>query len=333
VIDSIQESRDLPLYEDRSGGLVAFGVLEIVLGVVSLAMCVLMVVTATISSHAGGAAPGVPAMSLQQAVGTSGFYVALGVAVIWLGIGSIQARRWARTLTLIVAWGWLAMGIFGLVVTFLFLPKVLALTPGAPNPVAVMGCVGIFWGAFFLLLPGAFVLFYRSPNVKLTCEARDPVVRWTDRCPAPVLALILGLAMKVLTLPMGIAYGNVMPLFGTLVTGAPAVALKIAIVLVFAVLAWAVYRLRPAAWWTALGLCIVDFVSTIVTFHRPGLLDEMYRQMPTSSQNASLAAREILRSGVLLWLPGTLLLAGLLYLLWIRRYFFPPASTGKAVLL
>ena len=35
----------------------------------------------------------------------------------------------------------------------------------------------------YIVIPGVAVLFYRSPHVKHTCEVRDPVERWTDRCP------------------------------------------------------------------------------------------------------------------------------------------------------
>ena len=47
----------------------------------------------------------------------------------------------------------------------------------------------LMMGFVFVLLPIAWVLFYRSRHVQATCEARDPVARWTDACPLPVLAL------------------------------------------------------------------------------------------------------------------------------------------------
>ena len=49
----------------------------------------------------------------------------------------------------------------------------------------------LFLGVFFVILPAVWIFFYKSRQVKATCEARDPVARWTDACPLPVLALCL----------------------------------------------------------------------------------------------------------------------------------------------
>src|SRR4029079_15914317 len=72
----------------------------------------------------------------------------------------------------------------------------------------------------YIVIPGIAVLFYRSPHVKHTCDVRDPVARWTDRCPLPVLALCLLQAFSVpvvlLTIPV---YGAVFPLAGFVVQG------------------------------------------------------------------------------------------------------------------
>jgi len=35
------------------------------------------------------------------------FYALLAVLFVWLGIGSIMARRWARALVLVSSWFWL----------------------------------------------------------------------------------------------------------------------------------------------------------------------------------------------------------------------------------
>src|SRR5258708_33744181 len=81
----------------------------------------------------------------------------------------------------------------------------------------------------YVVIPGAMVLFSRSTHVKLPCEARDPVPRWTDRCPLPVLAVVLiqafGAVGMLLMLPV---YGRAFPLFGLIITGLPAVAMSLA---------------------------------------------------------------------------------------------------------
>ena len=82
-----------------------------------------------------------------------------------------------------------------------------------------------FGGVIYVIIPGALVLFYRSPHVKATCEARDPVVRWTDACPLPVLAVSLMLGLGAAWMPvMIVASRSVVPCFGCYLSGAPAAA-------------------------------------------------------------------------------------------------------------
>ena len=38
-----------------------------------------------------------------------------------------------------------------------------------------------------MVVPIAFIVFYSRSDVELTCRYRDPVERWTDRAPLPVL--------------------------------------------------------------------------------------------------------------------------------------------------
>lgn len=92
--------------------------------------------------------------------------------------------------------------------------------PGAM--VVVMVIQIVFLSAFFILLPGGLVLFYRSRHVRETCETRDPVRRWTDGCPLPVLAVTCLLwwgALMMFVMPLtGL---GMLPFFGMLLTGLP----------------------------------------------------------------------------------------------------------------
>ena len=123
------------------------------------------------------------------------------MALIWLGIGSIKARRWARALLLIFSWSWLIMGIFMTAIMPFVMAKVFANLPpdaktGQPAmpPAAITAMVigmTLFFVVFFVLVPAVWTFFYNSRHVKATCEARDPVTRWTDACPLPVLGFCL----------------------------------------------------------------------------------------------------------------------------------------------
>ncbi len=315
-----------PPYADRSGGLVAFGILEIVLGLLCLGLVAVVLAGAVASSTFAASLPARSRpLPFHQALLSVAIYLVAAIVFVCLGIGSILARRWARTLTLILSWFWLAGGLFGLAFLLSVGPSLLPQVPGAPaSPMAVLGCMAVFFGLFFVLLPGVFVLFYRSPNVRATCEAKDPVLRWTDHCPAPVLAFALGLAWNALFLPLSLASSSFVPVFGFLVGGPLALLLQIALCGVCALLAWAVYQLRPAAWSVALVLWLLSLASTIVTFHDAGRLREFYEKMGLPPEQVEMVVRMISGNLSFLVVMGTAALAGLLYLLWIRRYFYPP---------
>ncbi len=72
-----------------------------------------------------------------------------------------------------------------------------------------------------MLLPSVWTFFYSGKNVKATCEARDPVIRWTDACPLPVLAMCLWLSFSVLmmlVIPLA-GHGVFSSLFGIFLSG------------------------------------------------------------------------------------------------------------------
>jgi hypothetical protein len=116
------ESTPAPLpYKDRSTGLIIFGILTILLGCLAGLFVPLMLVGQAVSAKTTGA----PAPFSTILPGLS-IYGILAVALVWLGIGSIMARRWARALLLIFSWSWLVMGLFVLVIMAFLMPKMLA---------------------------------------------------------------------------------------------------------------------------------------------------------------------------------------------------------------
>jgi hypothetical protein len=102
-------------YKDRSIGLWVFGLLTIGLGCLT-ALMILVIVGAQAMPI-----PNRPPMATL--VPTLGLYGMLAIALTWLGIGSIQAQRWARALLLIFSWSWLLTGIVALTMMALILPS------------------------------------------------------------------------------------------------------------------------------------------------------------------------------------------------------------------
>src|SRR5208337_5369886 len=71
-------------------------------------------------------APDAPPVNHAAMLPGIAVYGLLAVALVWLGIGSILARRWARALLLIFSWSWLIMGLFVSVFMAFMIPKTMA---------------------------------------------------------------------------------------------------------------------------------------------------------------------------------------------------------------
>jgi len=258
-------------------------------------------------------------------------YGGLAVALIWLGIGSVMARRWARALLLIFSWSWLLMGAVASVFLVIFLPKMLANIPNPPGQppmppeakVVMMVTLVIFFGGFFVLLPAVWTFFYNSRHVKATCDARDPVTRWTDACPLPVLGLSLWLAFSAPMLLIAPIVGRgVTPFFGMFLSGVPGGILCLVMACVWAYAAWALYRLKPQGWWVILIAMIVMMTSTILTFSTQNPL-EMYRLMGyPQEQIDQIEKTGPLAGNGLIWIGLSWMLPFFGYLWFVRRFIF-----------
>lgn len=310
-------------FKDRHTGLIGFGILVILIGCLCALFVPLMLFGQMMSARTTGTASNLRIM--LPAIMT---YAVMSVVFIWLGIGSAMARRWARALLLILSWAWLVMGIFMVVAMAVFMPKVFGqMSPGGqPMPNAMMAAMMIFMLGFmsviFVILPGLLVLFYRSPHVKATCDARDPVTRWTDACPLPVLALSLFLVYGAVSMFLIVlCYHGVMPFFGFLLSGLPGGTLTLVIIAVWVYCAWATYHLNTTGWWTVLITITALLVSAVLTFSRVDLMD-MYRLMGYPEQQIELMQRyNYLGSRNMLVLMSIASLPFLGFLLYVKRYF------------
>src|SRR5437868_14149032 len=92
----------IPSYPDRGTGLVIFGVFQIILGLLAALMVPLIALGAFVSRLG-------PAGAMRPAQFLSGVatYGSIAAAMLALGIGSVQMKRWARALTAITSLYWL----------------------------------------------------------------------------------------------------------------------------------------------------------------------------------------------------------------------------------
>lgn len=305
-------------YKDRQTGLVVFGILWILVGLLLGGMSLLMVV-GSLAASAG--APG--ALPMRMTVPLMLMYLGIGACFITLGIGSTMSRRWARALILALSWMWLITGVMSVFMMGWLIPKMFSTMPpdqAAAKPF-IIGCMAVIFGLFFILLPGLAILFYRSPHVKATVEARDPVRRWTDDIPLPLLAFVIwmiGGAASVLL--CGVVYPS-FPLGHWMIRGVavPAVMAAFATVLFF--IAIGSLRRKPAAWWAAIAMFVVG-AGWGLTFMGHLNLTEWYRDMgmPMDPRQTEMMQSMYGSPFFLVWLI-VFWGAYLAFLLYLRRYF------------
>jgi hypothetical protein len=327
-------------FKDRKGGLVFFGILQVLLGVFSiliLGLSILGLVVTRISGTAAG-----QAMNLKMMLPSFVMYAVGAVVFIWLGIGSITAKRWARSLTLVLSIVWLAVGVLTFGFEAYLMPKLLKgmQVEGRQMSESSMAIATFFILGFnfflFIVLPAAFTLFFRSPHVKATCEQRDPKQRWTDRRPLPVLALSLMLYAGAASMMFMIAY-PALPFLGTLLTGLPLIAYSVIVSAVLLYLAKSIYDLKVTAWTITLLLSLLGSATGTITFLKMDMI-EYYKalgysdlaitQMRLAEIWQIIDTRTITVPLMIIWLA-----VWIGYLLYVRRFFIavPQARSGGTI--
>jgi len=331
-VPAVPDTPSPPGYRDRSTGLQVFGVIQLVMGALVLLGIPLILLGAIMSRRMTGAA-----MPLGTYFLGAMNYGVIAVILITLGIGSIRTRRWAWALTLVLSWIWLAGGIMGTILITAILPSAFAsgfrraatLNPSAGElhtgiVAAILTFVIVLLAVFLVVLPLIFVLFYRRKDVEDTCKHRDPVERWTDRCPLPVLAASLlfacGAAYYLLmsfTTPM-------VPFFGKYLTGIPGAIGCLTHGMIDAVLAIWFFRKRLLGWWIAIALLVLQAISAAVTFSRGDLLQAYSRMGWKSAQLQAMSDNPMLRGHLMLWWSLLFILLYIGYLVWVKRYLVAP---------
>ncbi|HLP78029.1 MAG TPA: hypothetical protein VK327_14055 [Candidatus Paceibacterota bacterium] len=320
------ESTPLPDYKDRSTGLLVFGILTLLLGCFAGLFVLLMLGQTRMPRPEGS-----PPANLLGILLVIGIYGGLAASLIWLGIGSIKARRWARALLLIFSWSWLIMGVLMTAIMPFVMSKVFANLPSntktgqpAMPPGAVTGIIigmTLFFLVGFVLLPAVWVFFYNSRHVKATCEARDPVKRWTDACPLPVLAFCLWTWLAVpMMLLMPLTGQAVMPFFGMFITGFPAALFCLVVAAVWGMSGWWLYRLDARGWWLILAAMILFMVSALLTYAHHDIREMYQLQGLPQAQIDQIEKMGLLTGNRMGWFTALFSLPFLGYLLFIKKY-------------
>jgi hypothetical protein len=319
MTDSNQQASD---FKDRTPGLITFGVVSILIGACCALLIPLSLIAAALSQGTGG---GVDSRSAWAASAMYGF---LAVAFVWLGVGSIRARRWACEILLSLSWIWLLTGICSLLLGILVIPAVVrqaALASEIPPELTSIVMLVIFGviGFLYVVLPGAYVLFYRSPNVAETCRIRHPAPQWIDNCPRRLLTLMLLwvlLAASVLLMP---AYNFIFPFFGLVLTDASGAGMWCLVLALCVILAAGTCRRALWAWWGGVALVVAAAISSSLVALRYDLT-EIMMLMDLPGDQVSLIAGLGLEGGWQMALINAFVWGTFLaYLMTLRRFFKP----------
>jgi len=307
-------------FKDRSAHLTIFGALAILAGCGCLLFALLHILLLL-----GPRLPGMENVPVDARAYVMGalLYLALGIAFVWVGAGSMRKRRWARPLMLTLAWTWFLGGVAVLVL----LPALLAMTLGAsiagapPMDPAVLGltqAVLMFGTALFgVLLPALFVWTYNDRNLRLTCEAYDTRPDWSEHCPPAVLGLSIGLGACAVVVVLT-ALRPVVPMFGVLVTGWPGALVLLVYGALCAWLAREIYAVRVTGWWATTVFLILTGVSTWLTVLRVEPA-EMLRAM--GHLDDSPATDQPAFRSLFAWLTIVMTLASVGYMATIHKHF------------
>jgi hypothetical protein len=332
-MDASEQVQTAP--KNKRAGLIVCGIVEILLGL----LCLLAIPVMVLGYMMQGKAAAYGGMSLvTELVMFGGLAVFFG----YMGVGTMLGRRWARAIMIVVSAYWLLVGALctGLVTWVMLNVFSKPGAAGGPLPASVVSItiavLIVILAIFLIILPLAFLIFYRSPHVKVTCERLDPKERWTDRVPSPVLALSLLLISHAAGMLMMLP-GPFIALFGYIARGWMCSLTALLASALYGVLAIYTFKRKRWAWAASLAATMLWGLSSLVTSLRMtpeqimGTLYSAGEGIPPESVKAMQAFGQHAWAGMgfafmILWLG---------FLLYVRRYFSPTqgsAGDGEAVM-
>lgn len=312
--------------KDRSVGLVVFGTLEIVLGILcfSMAMLLLVIVSST----------GLGGMKSSHFGIAMGFLFYLTGWFIVMGLGSIKAQRWARALLLVGAWVTVFFGTLALALVLYILPEMHGLMSdsGFIPPSAAMAI--LYFVILVLLLlqvvfPMVAIAFYGMKGVQCTCERINPKPCWTDRVPLPLMAMGFISVMGSLSIVAGATTNYSVFLFGRVVSGGPGMLVVLVISAAFGYVGWGAFTRKMHAWWGAYVLVLLTSSSLMLTFSEMDM-QTLYGQMGyTAEQVDRLGQFHALNPAMLTFVSCIWGIMACVYLVWVRDCFCPERHNAE----
>jgi len=311
-------------FRDRSARLVLFGSVAVLAGAGLVLLGLLQLALIFLPKLAAFESIPMDPRSAVIGVLTHGL---LGVAFVFVGLGSIRKRRWVRPLMLVLAWTWLLTGALTLLLVPRLIDGMAASDPGGSSiavPPELMGPLKllalVLTAGAGVLLPALFVWVYNDRDLLLTCEAHDTTPAWTERCPTSVVGIVISLvAVAGLSLPLAVR--ATVPLFGYLATGWSGAIVLFGAAAICLWLARELYALRRRGWWGTVLLMVGVGVSTIMTVAAVGL-NPIYRELGYPEESIAMLEHGGLSDPTAAnWLTAAFTVLTLVYMLAIRKHF------------
>jgi len=106
------------IFPDRRGGLILFGILQIILGLICGLFVLGLAAAIELTSRRGIATPPNAAPALVVYGAAAYYFIAIGA-------GSIRARRWARAMSVGFSVAWMAAGLVVIGSAIVMMPRML----------------------------------------------------------------------------------------------------------------------------------------------------------------------------------------------------------------
>ncbi len=304
-------------YRGRTRILIAFGLILLLIGVASAFIGPLEIYTFYLFSEGGrfhyegfGFGSFMFGNIAAQIVG----YYLIAMVCIPLGYGHLKRLRWARTLSLTSLGFWLVAGV-PLMVVFLF---VLFTAKELSIPVALIVLVSL--ALSYPAVPVVLLWFYRSRDVRLTFEKKNPRSCWIETLPQPVLVVCAVCLFCIVVLHLLILFNGLFPVFGILLNDIPGILVIDLSILWLVCLIWGLLRLKIWAWWGSVVYFALLACSMILTLSVSSLSDILSATRLAPFEMGIL--QDVPLAGVhLAPLVGIPLLLTLGLIVFARRYF------------
>jgi hypothetical protein len=263
----------------------------------------------------------------------------LAGGMLWLGYGTLTAKRWAPPVCRALCLMTCAIGLLSFFMVFGILDFKSMMLESMKNTgqqmpdnfIEIMIVVmALVMGIFYVILPAIWFFLNRGPNINRTCEEADPNPRWTDGLPLSLISMnliCLGYIAALLYVPF---YQFALPFFGHLLTGwKGALAHLFAATLIWTC-AKGIRQRKIWGWGGLLAIGITYGYSSVLTFSSGGL-EEIYRAMgyPEDLTKMSLAMfpEDAFSTMGLIW--GGVFVVFMLYTLRHFIGYSAPQSSGS----